>query len=354
MKLPLFLNSSKNNGGENNNNAGRGKENQFPPESAGRFMIKEVPVVSYSATIGEIESLLLRKAKYFESINYIYLVDDAGRLAGVLSVKDIFRLPKNSAAAVSATKKIVAVRPRADQERVAILAIRHNLKAIPVVDAQNRFLGIVPSDAILNIFNQEYIEDALRSAGIGKFKNPAMELIAAPAFLHFKKRLPWLIIGMLGGILAALVVNSFEGLINEMLVLAAFIPAIVYMADAVGVQSQTLFVRRLALNRDFNLREYFSREAIVGTALATTLAILVVLFSLFFWKSAILSLILGISFFATIVMAVSAAIVLPWFFHVFKYDPAVASGPLATVIRDILSILIYFAVASLALKIFSV
>ncbi len=317
-------------------------------------MIKEVPAVLDSATIGEIENLLLKETKNFATVNYIYLIDGGGRLAGVLSVKDVFRLPKNAVAAASAERKMVVVRPNTDQERAAILAIRHNLKAIPVIDAQNRFLGVVPSDAILNILHQEHIEDALRSAGIGKFKDPAKELITAPASLHFKKRFPWLVVGMLGGVVAALVVGSFEGLINEMLILAAFIPAVVYMADAVGVQSQTLFVRRLAIDRGFDLREYFNREAVVGTALAIALAILVVLFSLFFWKSAVLSLILGVSFFATIVMAVAAAVGLPWFFYVLKQDPAVASGPLATVIRDILSILIYFAVASLVLKVFSV
>ena len=337
-----------------NNGSNRQKENKFPPESAGRLMVKEVPAVLDSATIGEIESLLLKKAKDFETINYIYLIDSAGRLTGVLSVKDIFRLPKNSGAAEAARKKIIVVRPHTDQERAAILAIRHNLKAVPVIDAQNRFLGVVPSDAILNILHQEHIEDALRSAGIGKFKDPAGELAAASAFLHFKKRLPWLIVGMLGGILAALVVSSFEGIINEMLILAAFIPAVVYMADAVGVQSQTLFIRRLAIDRGFDLKEYLNREVAVGAALAVALAVLVVLFSLFFWKSAVLSLILGISFFATIAMAVAAAIGLPWIFCVLKYDPAVASGPFATVIRDILSILIYFAVASLVLKIFPV
>lgn len=337
-----------------NNVSNQQKESNFPPESAGRLMIKEVPVASDSATIGEIENLLLRETKNFETINYIYLVDRDRRLVGILSVKDVFRLSKTVPATKAAEKKLVAVRPHADQERVAILAIRHNLKAVPVVDAANRFLGVVPSDAILNILNQEHIEDALRSAGIGKFKDPARELAVAPAFLHFKKRFPWLIVGMLGGMLAALVVDSFENLINEMLILAAFIPAVVYMADAVGVQSQTIFVRRLAIDRDFYLKGYLNREAVVGIALAAALAVLIVLFSLFFWKSAVLSLILGVSFFATIVMAVAAAIGLPWFFHVLKYDPAVASGPLATVIRDILSILIYFAVASLVLKIFPI
>lgn len=335
-----------------NNNSG--EENKFPPESAGRVMIREAPVVLDSATIGEIEDLLLKETKNFETINYIYLVDAAGHLTGVLSIKDIFRLPKTTEATKAAEKKLVAVRPHTDRERVALLAIRHNLKAIPVVDAQNRFLGVVSSDAILNILRQEDIEDALRSAGIGKFKDPARELIAASAALHFKKRLPWLVIGMFGGMIAALAVGFFEGLLDKMLILAAFIPAVVYMADAVGVQTQTLFIRRLAIDRDFNFKKYLNREAVVGLALAAALSVLIVLFSLIFWKSAILSLILGVSFFFTIATAVAAAIALPWIFYILNHDPAIASGPFATVIRDILSILIYFAVASLALKFFSV
>lgn len=110
-------------------------------------------------------------------------------MTGVISAEEIFRLPKTTSVSQIMKKAVVKVRPHIDQERVAMLAIRHNLKAIPVVDAEDKFLGAVPSDVILNILHQENIEDILRSAGVHSFGDPTKYLITAPATFHFRKPL---------------------------------------------------------------------------------------------------------------------------------------------------------------------
>ena len=213
-------------------------------------------------------------------------------------------------------------------------------------------LGVIPSDVILNILHNENIEDVLRFAGVNKLKDPAVSIIKASAAIHFRKRLPWLILGLFGGIVAALVIGFFEEALRVHLALAAFIPAVVYMADAVGSQTQIIFVRSLALNHKLNLKKYIWREARVNLFLALVLGVIISIVSLLWWKSSLLGIILGVSIFLTILTAMAVAIFLPWLFSKFKYDPAIASGPFATVIRDILSLLIYFGIAQVMLNIF--
>ncbi len=330
------------------------KEPHLRSDSAGTIMITNVPVVLSSATIGDINVLLLKEAANFETINYIYVVDVGNKLSGVLSIKELFCLAKTVVVSEIMQTKLITVRPHTDQERVALLSIKHNLKAIPVINHENLFLGVVSSDIILNILHQENIEDLLRSAGVNIFKNPARDLITASTFVHFKKRLPWLLVGLLGGLAAASLVGSFEHLLSEMLILAAFIPAVVYMADAVGAQTQTIFIRSVALDQKLDIKKYLLREVAVGFFLATTLGLLVTLFLITWWEPPILGIILGISFFTTIIIAISVAILLPWLLLRLDYDPALASGPLATVIRDILSIMFYFIIADKILRMFPV
>lgn len=326
----------------------------FLPESAGRLMTNKVPIADAKMTIADIKKMLLNKTKDFETINYIYVVDKNKKLKGVISIKDVFCFSKTTPVAEIMTKDIVTARAYTDQERVALLALQHNLKAIPVVNKEYYILGVVPSDVILNILYNEDIEDALRSAGVSKLKNPAVSIIKASATVHFRKRLPWLILGLFGGMFAALVVSFFEEVLRVRLALAAFIPAVVYMADAVGAQTQIIFIRSMALDNKLNLKKYIWREVRVNLLLALVLGVIISVVSLLWWKSSLLSMIFGISIFLTILMAMTVAIFLPWLFSKFKYDPAIASGPFATVVRDILSLLIYFSIAQAILNLFQI
>lgn len=321
----------------------------YPPESAGRIMAENVPATHESATVSDIEQLLFKNAGEYETVNYIYLLDGHGKLTGVVSMKDLLRAKKSQPAKELSPEKLITARTHTDQERVALLAIEHSIKAIPVVDPSGKFLGVVPPDTILQVLHSENVEDALRLAGAGKIDNPAVGIIKAGARLHFRKRLPWLIIGLLGGILAAFVVRLFEGALAEQLALAAFIPAVVYMADAVGAQTQTIFVRSMALTHTLDMKAYVLREFRVNLALAVILSFLIAAFSLVWLGSPILSLVLGISIMITVLAAMGVAIAMPWIFLKLRYDPAIASGPFATVVRDITSLLIYFGVASLFL-----
>ncbi|MEK7552186.1 MAG: magnesium transporter [Patescibacteria group bacterium] len=326
-------------------------QSSFPRESAIHILTKKIPIVLQGLNIGAIESLLLKDIQKLENINYIYVVDEKGILKGVLSIKELFRIGKNMPIFRVMKTNLITVSPNTHREKVALLAIQHNLKNIPVVDKSGLFLGVVPSDVILNVLHQEGIEDALRGSGILKHDS-AKDFITASASEHFKKRLPWLVFGLLGSFLAAIVIGFFEDTLSKMIILASFIPSVVYIADAVGSQTQTIFIRSFFIDKKMALKSYIRREISVGLLLALSLSIAATLLTYFLWNELLITLIIGISFFLTILISTCFGLLLPWIFYKLKFDPAISSGPFSTVISDVLSVLIYLGVAFIALSIF--
>ena len=327
-------------------------EENHVKQSVGKHLEDKVPVVLTSATIADVEKLLLEKTAKFATVNYIYIVDTENILRGVVSIKEVFRSPKTTPVITVMSKDVVSVRRHTHQERAALLAVKHNLKAIPVTDKEGHFLGVVASDAILNILNEEHIDDLMHAAGVHRFDNPAKDLVNASAFQHIKKRVPWLALGLLGGIAATAIVSRFEAVLSANVLLAAFIPAIVYMADAVGTQTQTIFIRSLVIDRGLSLSRYAWRETQIGLVMATLFAVAIGVVSLAFWGSFSLALIFASSFFLTIALAMVVAMLLPLALDRTGIDPAVGSGPFATVVRDIMSLLVYFGVAHVLLSSF--
>ena len=326
--------------------------NKYPSESAGRRMIGNVPKALPEERISDIRKRLFEEAKDLETLNYIYIIDRRNKLVGVLSLKDVFQKPEESKIKDLMVKDVVKARPHTDQERVAILALRHNLKSIPVVDKEDVFLGVVTSDVILGILHSENIEDILRFAGISKRDTFLNKTLQFPVSVLARIRLPWLIFGLFGGLFAAQIVTFFEGPLKIHFVLAAFIPLIVYMADAVGVQAQTLFIRNLALDSRLDARKYFLKEIKISLVIALILGGLLAAISFLWFGLLNIGIILGISLFLTVICACLIAVLVPWLLQSLKKDPAIGSGPFATIVRDILTLAIYFSVASLMIKFF--
>lgn len=309
-------------------------------------MTVKIPVVCMEDTIASTERILVEKIGDFDTINYIYVTDENGKLVNIISIKEIFRSPKEKKISDFPRKELIKVRSHTDQEKIALCALEHRLKAIPVIDKEDRLLGVVPSDEILSILDDKNIEDFLRFAGIHRFDKTPYEIIKASSLNQVRARLPWLVIGLIGGIIAAFVVSFFENILKEKLALAMFIPLVVYMCDAVGTQTQTIFVRSLALEPRLSLIKYLWREIKTGLIIACASAALLVLLS--FWQSGIIiSLILGITMLLGLTSAVFVAFSITWLLWKMKKDPALGSGPFATIVQDILSLIIYFVVASL-------
>ena len=321
----------------------------FPKHSAGAAMTTSVPTARAGDIVGDVEALLLKHAYEFATINYIYVIDEVDKLIGVLSIKDVFSHDKKTAVKEFMATKVVSVRAHTHQERAALLAVHHSIKAMPVVDHDNKFLGVVPSDTILEILHSEHIEDILKGVGVVVEKGEVKDLLNGKISIQVRRRLPWLVFGLLGGMLAAVVVRFFEDALTAQVLLAAFIPAVVYMADAVGSQTQTIFIRNLALDHEIKIGRYIGRELLIGMLLALFLGALMVIIALLWLGSPLVGVILSTSLAATIVAASLIAVVLPWLFSKLKVDPATASGPFATTIRDLLSLLIYFGIAQAVL-----
>lgn len=325
---------------------------KYPLEIAGSIMTNEFPQVLDSATIGDVLDLLFEtfrkkdKVKEIETINYIYVVDGEDRLVGVLSIKEIFRTPRKTKLEEIMERDLVKVEPQVDQEKVVYLALKHNLKAIPVVDEKDRLLGIVSSDVLLKILNQEVTEDLLRISGTRLQK----EIIDAPPVKIAKARLPWLFFGILGGVVAGSIIGIFEPTLESLMALAVYIPVVMHSGGNTGSQSAIIFIRSLVVGEKRDLLKYFLKEIKIGLILGLACALVLSAVSLIWQRSLILGLIIGLSIFFTIVLACAIGIFIPWMLTKLKMDPAIGAGPLITTTQDVVSLLIYFGFASLMLK----
>jgi magnesium transporter len=319
-------------------------------ESAERLMSLNIPKINFNQTISDIRKLISKNN--FDFIDYIYVINDKNILVGTLSIKKILKENKNIQLKKIMNKNLISVRPHTDQEKVAMLALKNNLKAVPVIDKENKLMGVISSHVLLNILHNEGIEDVLRSAGIRKFKDPAKDIIHASAYTHFKKRLPWLIIGLIGGIMAAIIVGLFENILNIYILLAIFVPAVVYMADAVGSQAQTIFIRSMALDKELSYWHYAFRELKINFFLGICLGLIFYIIVLIGWGENFFAIIISISILATVILSMAISILLPIIFSKMNFDPAITTGPFATAVRDLTSLLIYFIIAQIMIMIF--
>jgi magnesium transporter len=323
---------------------------KFPNESAGRKMIEQVPLCYLDNTILDVRKILFQKMKELETINYIYVVNKNKKLVGVFSIKEIFRCSERTSIKEIAEREVVKVRPYTDQERVAILALENNLKSIPVVDKNDKFLGVVPSDIILDILYSENLEDFLKMAGI---KSPLQKILKGSALYLFKIRIPWLVLGLLGGIVGATIISFFEGPLKENFILASFIPLILYMSGAVGNQTEILLIRNMTIDNKISIGRYFFRELRTSLFIALILASLLFLVSLIFFNAPYyISIILSSSLFIAIFVSVLVGVFMPYSLKAIGKDPAIGSGPFSTIVRDVLSLIIYFIIATSLLSLF--
>ncbi len=332
-----------------NNFRSKDKINHSAHEIAYKLMTSKVPTIYLDKKVKDVFTLLRSKKKEFDSIIYIYVLMKNGALYGMISIRELFLFSSDdNLRKIIKRKNIFSVRPYADQEKVLRLALKTGLKSVPVLDKKKKFLGAVTYRSLLHIMEEEHVEDILLSAGIqGKKENLSDSFMKISAFGQFRKRVPWLIFGILGGIVTAFVVHMFEEPLKAEIILASFIPLVVYIADAVGAQTQTIFIRSLVLNKNLSMLKYVFKEGIVTFSLAVFLGLFISLITFMWQGSEVLAIVIGTSVLATIIISSFVAILLPWFFNKINYDPAVASGPFATVIRDITSLMVYFAIANL-------
>ncbi|MCL4184546.1 MAG: magnesium transporter [Burkholderiaceae bacterium] len=310
-------------------------------DTAGEHLVQEVLRASPEDTVGTVRQRLAAGAQV-DCAEALYLLDVQHHLLGIVPLSRLLRANADQILADIAIAPVPAVRPGTDQEHVASLAIQHGLNAMPVVDRRGRFVGVVPPRALLEVLRREHIEDLHRLAGIGLEDSArAREAIEAPPIRRVRDRLPWLLVGLAGSMLATFVVAGFEATLEARVAVAFFVPGIVYLADAVGTQSEAIAVRGLSLSR-LPLGRLLAGELRTGLLIGITLALLV-LGPIWWWfGDAELALAVSIALLAASACATTIGFALPWLLARSGRDPAFGSGPIATIIQDVLSLPIDF------------
>jgi len=317
---------------------------RYPKNSAGSLMTDRVPIALMGDLIFEVEKYLKRKKAELESINYIYVVDSQGTLKGAVSIKEIFRQNKKRKISEFIIDPLISVNPSVRGEKVANLALKNNIKSVPVVDRSGVFLGVVLSDTILAIAYREIQEDIALLAGVNRPEN-FKDFKTLSSFSALKNRLPWLIIGMMGGFIMSKTITSFESTLKDNLIIASFIPLIVYMGAAVQTQIGYFIVRDLAFNPKINFLLYIWKQLRVVFLIGLSSSFLLFLFAFLIYGNLLLVTILAVAMFLAILSSIITGVCIPFIFHRFKFDPASASGPIATILQDLISIIIYLLVA---------
>ena len=316
----------------------------YDEDTAGGLMQKEFLQAHIDWPVNRTIVELRKQAEDVEKVYNIFVVDDSNRLLGVLSLKLLlFSNVKTKIADLYQSKNIISVNTSDSAEEVAAVMEKYNLVSVPVVDYQNKLVGRITLDDIVDYIKEEADKDFQLATGI-------TEPIESDASIWrvARARLPWLIIGLLGGTLGAKVISGFEGSITQIPALAFFIPLITAMGGNVGVQSSAIVVQSLARgNKDFgNILQKLVREAVVGLFNGLLLASLIFVIAYFF-GNAQLGFVVSISLFTVIIFAAVIGTLIPLVLNHYKIDPALATGPFITTLNDVTGLFIYFTIGML-------
>lgn len=312
----------------------------YPEDTAGGLMAKELIKVNENWTTIQCLKEMRKQAEDLKEVYTIYVVDDNDKLLGILSLRKLLLIERATAIKDIIFTEIISVKATEDDEHVANIMNKYDLIALPVVDDLNRLIGRITIDDVMDVAKDEAEKDYQMASGISEdveSSDTAWELTRA--------RLPWLLIGMIGGLLGAKVIGIFD-LSGDNFELAFFIPLIAAMGGNVGVQSAAIVVQGLA-NDSLKMENIFQKlvkELGVGllNGIICSIIILGAAFSLGY--SLALSLTVSISLFAVIVFAAVFGTFIPLTLEKYNIDPALATGPFITTVNDVLGLFIYFMI----------
>ena len=321
---------------------------KYDPSTAGGLMTTQYFALKEETTAKEAISAL-QESEDAEMAFYLYVIDDRNHLIGVVSLRQLVTNPPNKTLADIMNETPISVTTDIEQGEVAKLVSRYNIIAIPVVDKENKLLGIITIDDVVDVIREEATEDFFRMAGAGKDR----EILLKSTFGAAKLRFPWLLATWFGGIIASIIIGVYKDLLTNWIVLAAYMPIIVGMGGNIGTQSSTIIVRGLATGR-VTLKSTWSilfKEMRIGVLLGLTYGILLTIVASYFYDANFtIGVAAGLGILASMALATITGTLAPIILHKFNIDPAVAAGPFVTTSIDILGIAIYLIVASYMLS----
>lgn len=279
----------------------------------------------------------------FETADTVYVLD-RGILTGRIDVATLLQSADRVTASHLMEPAEARLRPDADPERAISLAITENRDEIPVVDEGGRLVGAVTSQAIIDTMHREHVEDMLIRAGIQKTGLRIADLASSRLRVAVRSRAPWLLFGLVVGLFLSVISSQFEATLQETVALAFFLPVVAYIADSAGTQSETIAIRAFAFT-DVDYGHYLLRELLIGLVIGTMIGVLGGLGATLIVNSPQIGVVVGLSLFISSAVATFLASLIPIGFLTLDVDPALGSGPLATALQDVISIVIYFLFA---------
>jgi len=313
----------------------------YETDTAGGIMALEFVSVNANSTIQEAVETIRKKREEVKNLFYVWVVDDFGKLVGVVSIKDLVLEPQDKKINDIMNSDIISVDVDTDQEEVARIAKQYDLTHIPVVTAQHKLIGRITNDDIIDVIEEEASEDISLMAGVLD-----QEIAEESALKISKARLPWLLLGLFGGLISAIVINRFHGSLEKMLALSFFIPVIMAMGGNTGTQAATVIIRGLATG-DVSVVHTGKRlltELWVALINGILCGILLGLVVAFWLSDPRLGIGVGVSLITVILFSGSFGAFVPFLLRKLNIDPALAAGPFITTSNDILGLLIYLSI----------
>jgi len=307
-------------------------------ETAATHMVRKIPVATMNTPVESVIASL--RGQRFECADTVFVTDDQGRLEGIVRVNDLFS-ESDCLIGQIMEEEHEAVRPEDDQEDIAVLAMDLDMIAVPVVGEDGKLLGAVPPEALLKILRAEHMEDLQRLAGISPHERGSDVGLDAPLGNRIRRRLPWLLFGLFASSIITIVMAGFEHSLSANVSVAFFVPAIVYIAGAIGTQAVSVAVRGL-LDEDIAILSLLRGELLVGTGIGAVLGLISAVLVMASFGDHRLAAAVGLAVLGGGVISAVVGFGLPWAFTRFGSDPALGSGPICTIIQDVSSLLIYF------------
>lgn len=319
---------------------------RYDDDTAGGIMVPEFIALNQEMTAKQAIESLQTEHQDVEMPFYLYVTDDNDCLMGVISLRQLVVVAPDTPLKEFMTTEVISVQPGVDQEEVARIVARYDILAVPVVDENRHLMGIVTVDDVIDIFRQEATEDILKMAGAGG------EFVETKSVIRSTRiRLPWLFVSGIGGILASLIIGSFQGSLAKYAYLAAFIPVIAGMGGNIGTQSSTIVVRGLATGR-LHIRDFWPvvfKELSVGLILGLVYGAMIGLVAQAQYNQLALAVSVCLGVLSSMSIAALVGSLVPMVFAKLNIDPAVATGPFVTTSIDIIGVFIYFQIATILL-----
>ncbi len=315
-------------------------------QTAGRIMNPHVFALSEDSTAGEAIAAL-QASRDVEMVFYLYVVDRRRHLLGVVSLRRLLLVSPETPLNRIMTTDLISARVDTDQEEAARQVASYNLLAIPVVDEENKLVGVITVDDVIDVIKDEATEDLYRLAGVA-----GDERVFTPALVSLRKRLPWLLTNLATAFLAASVVKLFEGTIGQVVALAVFMPVVAGMGGNAATQTLTVIVRGIALGELTwsNTRRALLKEALVGLGNGVALGLVAAGIAWLLQGDPVLGGILALAMVINMCVAAIAGTLIPLTLRALKVDPALASSVFITTLTDVFGFFSFLGLGTLFLR----